>query len=180
MGLGLSIPGLNWSPESTLFLSPPAGHVLPLHPRRRGIRKRGGSQGATPGQVQALQWDFPRERQRLWIPHGTRGGVNKNKKEMGGSRPTSWRGRKKSWRTYRKSNRVAHQSNVCRWHKMLCSLIFLFSSKPLSSPEEGYSPIWDVRLHSVHLFLLKWGFSRFFKWNPIELCNKWPNIRSSC
>lgn len=70
---------INWF-VSWICVSPPTGHVLPLHPRRRGIRKRGGRKQETPDEAQALEWDFPWERQRLWIPNGTRGSVNRNKR----------------------------------------------------------------------------------------------------
>lgn len=45
--------------------SPPAGHILPLHPWWRRLRERGGPSLQAQNQAQALERGFPGERQRL-------------------------------------------------------------------------------------------------------------------
>lgn len=40
-------------------VSPSTGYVLPLHPWRRGVWKRGGHKQETPEQAQTLERDFP-------------------------------------------------------------------------------------------------------------------------
>lgn len=105
-----------------LCVSPPTGHVLPLHPWRRGLRRRGGHNQPTPDQAKASEWVFPWERQCLWIPNGTRGCVKINKE-------------RESWRTSqkrRRRNEVGEKTETAKKYRGKKVVTSWFSLQQLS------------------------------------------------